>query len=377
MRRCVLNLALLAGCAFSASPSAAPATTTADWSLSLDALSWESRDSPLGIPFISTGTLGQPGTQIVFGPRAAEFGSRRGARLSLSRAMSESSALEFSAFGLQHGSYGAGMFSDALPGSLHLYIPYIDPQTGQETSTDFSVPGLYSGAASLRSSERLRGAELDYRWQLPMARAFALDALIGVAVLNLDESMTLDTASPLLPEWGPDVWETHDAFSTRNRFHGLQVGLRARAERNGFYGSADFKLAAGWLRQQVDINGVLHTDDYTEFETVEQFPGGYFALPSNSGRHRRNTFGVMPQAELEFGYRFNAFLSAQIGYSAMYATRMLRPGPQVNRRIDTSQSTSYTEVPMPQPVAGAQPAFAFEDSNYFVHGIHAGITLTF
>lgn len=377
MRRCVLNLALLAGCAFSASPSAAPATSTADWSFSLDALSWESRGSPLGIPFISTGTLGEAGTQIVFGPGAAELGMRGGARLGVSRALSDASALEFSAFGLERGSYAAGMASDASPGSLHLYIPYIDPQTGHETATDFSVPGLYSGAASLRSSERLRGAELDYRWQLPLSRAFALDALVGVAVLDLSESMTLDTASPLLPEWGSDVWETHDRFATRNRFHGLQVGLRARAEHNGFFGSADFKLAVGRLHQQVIIDGVLHTDDYTEFETVEQFPGGYFALPSNIGHHRRNTFGVMPQAKLEFGYHFNEFLSAQIGYSALYATCIVRPGPQVNRRIDTGQSTSYTEVPMPQPVAGAQPAFAFQNSNYFVHGIHAGITLTF
>lgn len=371
-------LALVAGCASIAPVAAQSAADTGSaWTVSVDGLAWESRASPLGIPFVSTGVIGEPETRVLLGPAEASFGTRSGLRLGIAYALSPSTAIEFSAFGLERGSYGAGMASDALAGSQHLYIPYIDPLTGQETATDFSVPDLYSGKADLASTERLRGGGLDGRWSIPWDAPVRLEALAGLSYLYLAEAFTLDTASPLLPAWGPDVWQTHDAFTTHNRFFGIEGGLRGRFEKSGFFGTAEWRLAAGSMRQSVDIDGWLLTDDYTFFEVVEQFPGGYFALPSNMGHRQRNQFAWVSQARLEVGYRFSPRIAARLGYSGLYASRVVRPGDQISRTIDTGQSTSYTEIPMPGPVPGVQPVSGFHTSAYLAHGINAGIDISF
>jgi len=380
MYRRFLVLAGMAGCCAMAvdAHSEEAAESKPAWSFSLDALSWHTRSSPLGVPFVTTGVIGEAGTDVVFGPSRASFGSQSGARIVLGRSFSESKGIEFSVFGLEQGRFGDGMASDALDGSVHLYIPYIDPQNGHETATDFSVPYLYSGKADLRVTERLRGAELNLRWRLPWQSPVALDLLAGVTYLGLSESLTLETSSPLLDNWGPDIWQTHDAFSTRNRFYGLQAGLRASTQwRGGFYGSAELKIAAGQSRQNVNIQGWLQTNDYTYFEQPEQFPGGYFALPSNVGRHSRDRFALSSQGRVELGYRFSPNLSVHLAYSMLYATNTVRPGPHISRVIDTSQSTSYTEDPMSSPTPGAQPGFAFHDSTFRSGGVAAGITFSF
>jgi len=380
MYRRILVLAGMAGCVAMAvdAHSEEAVESNPAWSFSLDALSWHTRASPLGVPFITTGVMGEAGTTVALGPSRAPFDTQSGARIAIGHAFSEACGIEFSAFGLEQGRFGDGMASDALDGSVHLYIPYIDPQSGHETATDFSIPYLYSGKADLRVTERLRGAELNLRWRLPWQSPVAFDLLAGVTYLGLSESLTLDTSSPLLDNWGPDIWQTHDAFSTRNRFYGLQAGLRASTQwRGGFYGNAELKVAAGQSRQDVNIQGWLQTNDYTYYEQPEQFSGGYFALPSNMGRHSRDRFAVSSQGRVEVGYRFNPNLSVHLAYSMLYATNTLRPGPHIGRVIDTSQSTSYTEDPTSSPVPGAQPGFAFHDSTFRSSGVAAGITFSF
>ncbi len=378
MHRTGMLLALLASCAMPAPAMAqSRANTASAWTVAIDGLSWESRASPLGVPFVSTGVISEPGTEVLLGPAEAAFGTRTGARLGIAHALSASTAIEFSAFGLERGSFGASMASDARTGSRHLYIPFIDPLSGRETVTDFSVPYLYSGSAILTSTERLRGGALDARWTIPMNGPLRLEALAGLSYLYLAESFTLDTSSPLLPAWGPDVWQTHDAFTTDNHFYGIEAGLRAQLGNDGFFGTGELKVGAGSMRQNVSIDGWLQTDDYTDFWTVQQFPGGYFALPSNMGRFQRNQFALVSQARLEIGYRFNPHVAARLGYSGLYASRVVRPGDQISRVIDTGQSTSYSEVPMPNPVAGTQPAFGFRTSAYLAHGINAGLDISF
>lgn len=379
MRRYLIALAMLAGYGMAHASTAgvddsAPGAT---WTFSIDALSWQGKASPLGIPFVTTGIVGAPETQVLIGPASARFGWRNGARVVLAHSLSASASLELLAFGLQNGSAGKQVASSGLADSTNLFVPYIDAQTGREAATELSYANVYRGSAQIHSSERLRGAEFNARWKMGIAEPLALEVLAGLAYLNLSEAFTLDTESPYLPAFGPDVWQTRDRFASHNRFVGIQTGIRAAASIKGFFGAAEFKVAAGQARQRVDVQGRLRTDDFTYFEGVEEFPGGYFALPSNIGSHHRDAFALLPQGRLDLGYRVGPHLTVRIGLSMLRLTNTLRPGPHIDRVIDTSQSTSYTEEPNVPGGLATHPGFAFHSSAYWVRGIHAGFDISF
>lgn len=381
MRRFPIALAILIGCGMACASTAdadrAAPGATASWSLSVDALSWQSKASPLGIPFVTTGVIGAPDTQVLLGPASARFGWRNGARLAITHSWSDSASLEVLAFGLQRGSAGQQVASSGLADSADLFLPYIDAQTGREAATELSYASVYRGSADIRSSERLRGAEVNARWKMRISEPFALEGLVGLAYLNLSEAFTLDTESPYLPAFGPDTWQTRDRFATANRFLGIQAGIRATASVEGFFGRAEFKIAAGQARQRVDVQGRLWTDDFTYFERVEEFPGGYFALPSNLGVHHRHAFALLPQGRLDLGYRVGPHLTVRIGLSMLRLSNALRPGPHIDRVIDPRQSTSYTEEPDVPAGPATRPGFAFHSSAYWVRGINAGFDISF
>ena len=49
------------------------------------------------------------------------------------------------------------------------------------------------------------------------------------------------------------------------------------------------------------INGHLVTNDYDDFTAVQTFSGGYFALPTNKGYHKRTRFAVIPESKSQIG----------------------------------------------------------------------------
>ncbi len=129
--------------------------------------------------------------------------------------------------------------------------------------------------------------------------------------------------------------------------------------------------------QDVDISGSLVTNDYTNFGPTQTFSGGYFALPTNIGSYSRTEFAVVPEVGLNIGWRINPQASIILGYSFMYASNVVRPGNQINRTINTTQSTAYTEDPAARLQGPAQPSFQFNDSNFWAQGINVGLSYRF
>ena len=53
------------------------------------------------------------------------------------------------------------------------------------------------------------------------------------------------------------------------------------------------------------------------------------------------------------------------------------PGDQINRTVNTSQSTAYTQDPAAQLQGAAQPTFKFESSDFWAQGINLGLAFRF
>lgn len=359
-----------------------PATQAGDgaesgqFTIGAEALGWRLQDCPLPFPVVTDGILGQSDTHVLLGNQDFDTGTNRGFRISAYYTLGDRSGIEANIFRLAARSNSAGIESSGEPGSTDIFLPYIDATTLQESGTELSSASIYRGSAYETLSNDLQGAELDARWSMSPAHPWHVDLLGGVRYLRLHEAYTLTTQSPYLDAFGPDIWQTTDRFETSNNFYGVQAGLRASFEQSAFLADASAKVAIGAMRQSVGIAGTLVTDDFT-FGPAQTFPGGYFALPTNMGQHARTAFSVVPEVALNLGYRLTSRVTIHAGYSFLYASSVVRPGNQVSRIINTSQSAAYAEDPAAALHGVAAPGFSFNSSSFRVQGINVGVTIRF
>ena len=58
-------------------------------------------------------------------------------------------------------------------------------------------------------------------------------------------------------------------------------------------------------------------------------------------------------------------------------SNVVRPGNQINRDINWTQTTAYTEDPNAKLVGPAQPQFQYNDSSFWAQGINVGLAVRF
>src|SRR4029453_13105386 len=112
--------------------------------------------------------------------------------------------------------------------------------------------------------------------------------------------------------------------------------------------------------QSVDVSGSLVTHDFTAFGPTQTFPGGYFALPTNIGSHKRTVFAVVPEVGLTLGFQLTRWASVFAGYSFLYTNNVARPGNQIDRSINPTQSVAWVGEPPVALQGVAEPAFKFK-----------------
>jgi hypothetical protein len=335
------------------------------------------RDTPVPVPLVTNLIVGSPATQTYLGGQDLSVGASGGLRIFASYALSDRSALEGNVFFIPYRSTSRSVSSSGLIGSVNLIVPYLDAETNRENGTEISYAPLYAGTAQEEYSVGMLGAEFNGAWALAPSSGWTFDALGGFRYLRLRETYTFTTSSPYVAPYPAGVWDTTDRFETTNNFYGLQAGLRARYDQGAFFGTGVAKVALGAMVEEVNISGSLVTDEFTNHAGSQAFAGGYFALPSNIGNYSRTTFAVVPEVALRLGYRVTPAASIFVGYSFLYASNVVRPGNQIDRTINTSQSTAYTEDPRPVAHGTARPSFSFNDSAFWAQSVSLGFAYRF
>jgi hypothetical protein len=322
--------------------------------------------------------VGLNGLQTDLGGQDISLGTSGGVKLTASYPLSATTAIEGNVFALPYRTTSSSVSSSGRPGSVNLIVPFFNAQTNQQDGTEISYAPVYAGSAQEAYKVGMLGGEVNGAWAMPAAAPWTVDVLGGLRYLRLRETYTLTTSSPYIPPYVPaGVWETTDRFQATNDFYGLQAGLRARYDDGAFFGTGTAKLALGAMNQKVDISGSLMTDEFTNYTTVQSYPGGYFALPSNIGSYSHTAFSVVPELALAVGYRFNPAASIYLGYSLLYATNVVRPGNQIDRTVNTSQSVAHTENAAPVLQGPASPSFTSNASDFWAQGISIGVSYRF
>ena len=358
-----------------------------DFWIHADYLYWKIQDAKKVLPLVVEGTpapdftpiLDNPGSSVVLGDRHVDSKWRSGGRFTLGFICGDMCqvGVEASYFFLSKSGTEKSVFSDGSLGSSFLSIPFIDSNTGLESSFAIARPGLFSGNAKLKVSNSMQGAELYSLTHLPYLRGWSMNIFGGFRYLNFNEKLQFQTESLFINPGLNDVFSTSDRFSVDNNFYGGSLGATALFKCQNILFSLKAKVGAGAIYQSTKVRGSFEINNYTGFTNVQVFDGGYFALPSNSGTKRRPKFSVLPEVEINVGYEIIENLALNVGYNFLYVTNVLRAARQMDRHINPTGSPLYQETPNPVQVGASRPKSHMRSAGLSVQGLNVGIVYVF
>jgi len=341
-----------------------------------DYLYWTIQNSPESTPLVI-----QDSTSVVLGGKNIDTGWRSGARAALGCWFDHNHCCggEVNYFFLSNASKKYSVSSDGLPGSSLLAVPYFNVVTSSTDSNPIASPLLaFAGTAKLKLTNEMQGAELNALTTLPSFYCGSkFIVLTGFRFWNFREQLTFSTNSPFIPPHVADIYITKDEFNTKNNFYGGQLGLIWEYDWNCLSITAKGKVALGAMCESLMINGHLLTNDYDGFGSVLEYPGGYFALPTNIGKHTQTKFAAIPEFHFNVGYPLFDWMEIKLCYTFMYVSSVLWAGQQIDPNINPTQAVSYTGAVPPLLLGDASPKASLKTNGLWVQGLNVGLEIRF
>ncbi len=341
--------------------------------------------SPNGTPQSMAGVL--PNATILFPPENGTLfdGLRSGARLTMGMWFCQDQCLGIEASGFFLGQRSTD-FTESSTGFPILARPFTNvptsmlaPNPGQ-LSELVAFPGVVSGSVNVHTSSQLYGAELNLRTNLWRSCCWRLDAIGGFRYVNLNESLDiredLVTEPNLISPGGPIL--VHDGFETSNNFYGGQLGLDMGFKRGRWSLDLLGKVAIG------DMNESVRIDGSTAFPGQgTAVPGGFLALPSNIGTFDRNRLAFVPEGGIKVGFQATQHCRLFVGYTFMYLSDVVRPGDQIDTRVDLRQVpitnfiTGGPALPGVLMPPATLPSVTMKRSDFWAQGVNFGVEFKF
>lgn len=342
--------------------------------LQADYLYWQVQDSPKVIPLVIEQPVVDGPFTVVLGDKKTNNDWHSGGRFTLGYWFDACDSLgaEAEYFFLGKTSKHSHVASDA-DGSPRLRVPYFNVTTGLPDSSALATPGLYSGTASLDISNKMQGAELNLVKGIPLRCASNFKVLAGFRYWNFEDTLLFSATSPLITP--PTVYDYQDKFHTQNNFYAGQIGAWFREDFYSFFFDVKGKVALGAMCQQSNVEGFFETNEFTG--SVETFVGGFFALPTNIGHHKKTRFAVIPELNINFGYHITDNICIHLGYSGMYASEVLRASKQMSSKLNPTQSANIEFTSTPVLVGEASPKARLRSTGLWAQGVNGGLDFTF
>lgn len=374
--------------AVSLSLSFAPALLAepANYWLNANFLYWKIQNSPEIIPLVVHGpvppngapVLGEPDTNVILGGKVLKNKWQPGIDISVGRWLCDqhTSGVEIKYLFIPSKSLTKAVSSNGFEGTPIFAIPFIDANTGQESSEVISLPSNFSGTANLQINTSIQGAELNGIRIYPYSKNVNVGFSGGLRFFNFNDQLTFDTSSPNILPAIPDTYLTHEKFKVINNFIGPQFGVNTEYTYKQFSVNAVGKVGLGIMFQKSEIDGYLLTNTFNNHGTPVSYAGGYFAVPSNMGTRTRNTFAIIPEFKLNATYLLTHDLKLQLGYTFLYVSNVLRASKQMNRTINPTQAPALDFNPNPVLVGPAVPTGALRSQSVWAQGFNLGFEYT-
>jgi hypothetical protein len=363
--------------------------------VSVDYLNWRQKGmylpplvttSRANTPQTDAGVLTRNATTLLFGDDEVLDNGFNGLRLNfgfwLDRCHNWGLGAEY--FGIGQESVDFARTSTGAVGSQILARPFfnVGNTNAGEDAQLVAFPNVIRGTVAVRATSELAGAAVNLRYRTNCNTGCEhdwmcggcsqvhtrADVLFGYRYLELDESVGIsENLVSLLPAPDSGAFSINDTFDTRNTFNGFDMGMMYNRRRGVWTMDLLAKMALGNTRQVVNIRGT------TLLDAAEQLPaGGLLAQQSNIGRHQRDRFAVVPELGATLGYHITPNFKLRAGYTFIYWSNVVRPGDQ----IDLDVNPEFLPPATGNITTSRRPRFAWNDSDYYVHGVNLGAEFT-
>jgi hypothetical protein len=355
-----------------------------------DYLFWWVKRPRITEPLLTTGSpaaaipglIGNPDTQILVGPGEVPLNGQSGFRLGATAFLDRESpvGVNVSGFYLPRTAVSNTFASDAN-GFPPLAQPGINLRTGAQSTFAIADPVLgLAGSYANHVDSSLFGYELNAVYDFTRdPEGLSVRGIAGFRQIGLRESFGNQEAthningSNVLTLGGPSIGveslTTIDSFRAHTNFYGAQIGARLGVRSGRLGADITGKVALGVSDQHVGIDGVSLGSN------GQQFLGGVRAVVSNIGKYSSADFAVAPEVGLNVSYAVTERISVRCGYNFLYLSRVVRPTEQIDTHFNPGL------VPSDQAFGtGANPfgpTFTRQASDFWVHGLNAGLTVSF
>ncbi|MEM6978516.1 MAG: BBP7 family outer membrane beta-barrel protein [Planctomycetota bacterium] len=322
------------------------------------------------------GVIGQPGTAVLYSG-ALDDDARDAMRFELGRYLG-TSGLAVS---------GSILFSEELQSTFRsdqssfdlLARPFIDaaPTSIGNNAELIVFPGTFTGSIQVDSSTTFGTADALVHAILVSDPGRQISTFLGYQFASLDDGLTISDSRRVIGGTtgltvGTELSET-DHFSTRNRFHGLAMGLRGDHCVAGWSLRSAFKLSLGVNDGEITRRGSAMTvvpliGGGTDVATRDS---GLLVQDTNSGVFQDERFAVVPEIQLRASRRLPSGWDASIGYQFLYWSQLLRAGSQIDPLVNLTQVSTAGL----QGLARPEPLIVADD--LLVHGITFGLSHEF
>jgi hypothetical protein len=329
-----------------------------------DLLMWFPKSQPLppllltspnfsGVPAINS-----PTSTLLIGNRAIDNPMSTGGRFTWGWSRDQERDVGWEMTYLFTGTRSATAAYEGISQPRTLGRPVFATYLGQESS--YFVSTAYTpGAFTATTVNRMQGWEVNGVASLGRSESSYVTILAGYRYFMIHEGVRMQQISTYLNLPGA-VADSVDQFDGHTRFHGGQIGLDAGTEWNRFYVNVIGKVGFGRSYEVVKVGG----------QSNLTFPGGSSSInrgilttQSNSGRLERSTFAVLPEGQLNVGYRFRDRSKFFVGYNVIYLSDAVRPGDQIDRTV----SPDFVINTLPRP------ELRLTSTDFWVQGIVLGL----
>jgi hypothetical protein len=252
--------------------------------------------------------------------------------------------------------------------------PFTDVSTNPATATAFAVANTTAQAPStgrlgLRTDSEIQAGDVFFFWTLRQSPCASFGLLAGYQFAQINEDLLIESFTQSGATAGRQSIAVSDLFDAQNEFQGGVFGLRGDYRCGQFGIELLGRFGFGNMRQSILISGSTTTTDASGATSTRA--SGLLAQTTNRGLHEQDKFSFMDEAGVKLAFYPVERLKLSVGYSLMYWSSVVRPGFEVNTSIDGRLLTSLP------PANATQPSFAFDPTDYLVHGLNFGAELRF
>ncbi len=329
--------------------------------------------SPQGTDRDDAGVLGEPGTEIYFGNGGVGHDVAAGVRADFGFWFDQVETLGFGAriWGVKGDTQGIA--AQGPGGNPILARPFYDVVQDEQNALLVSFPGIIDGGVGVATSSDLLGTEAYLRAGLMSGPGYNLDLVGGYSFMRFDDDLLIHSNGASTDPAGVvpvgTIFDVTDIFDARNEFHGGELGLVSEVRRGCWTLRGLAKVSVGNMHQTVNIDG--HTTIVEPATAPATTAGGLLAQPTNIGRYSRDRTAWIPEVNLTVGYKPRRWLELTAGYNIIWLSNVVLSGDQIDFAVNPTQ---FSGNPLIGP---ARPAFDFRESEYWLHGISLGTTITY